>query len=82
MAKWNTACGWNFKRNPEKVLMSVPLQFNQTKCRKCMEIVKARNNVKEGCRFAGFIAEEAVAMFDPTLNCAVGTDCKFKQDES
>ena len=40
MAKWNTACGWNFTKNPEKVRLSVALQFNQTRCRKCSEVMK------------------------------------------
>ena len=65
MAKWNTACGWNFTRNPEKVLMSVTLQFNQTRCRKCLEVLKSRDKVKEGKRLAGFITNGAAAWFDP-----------------
>ena len=63
MAKWNTACGWNFTKNPEKVRLSVALQFNQTRCRKCSEVMKSRDLVKEGKTLAGFITGEAVAMF-------------------
>ena len=65
MAKWNTACGWNFTKNPEKVRLSMALQFNQTRCRKCSEVMKSRDLVKEGKTLAGFITCEAVAMFDP-----------------
>ena len=63
MAKWNTACGWNFTKNPEKVRLSVALQFNQTRCRKCSEVMKSRDLVREGKTLAGFITGEAVAMF-------------------
>ena len=65
MAKWNTACGWNFTKNPEKVLMSVTLQFNQTRCRKCLEVLKSRDKVMEGKRLAGFITNRAAAWFNP-----------------
>ena len=66
MAKWNTACGWNFTKNPEKVLMSVTLQFNQTRCRKCLEVLKSRDKVREGKRLAGFITNGAAAWFNPS----------------
>ena len=67
MARWNTACGWNFTKNPEKVRLSVSLQFNQTRCRKCLEVMKSRDQVKEGRSLAGFITGEAVAMFNPCM---------------
>ena len=65
MAKWNTACGWNFTENPEKVLLPVTLQFNQTRCRRCFEVMKARDKVNEGDRLAGFIIEGAGSVFNP-----------------
>ena len=63
MSNWNTACGWNFTRNPEKVMMSASLQVNQGKCRKCIEVMKTRDVVKEGRRLAGFMEKEAIQMF-------------------
>ena len=48
LASWSTACGWNFTKNPDKVTMSVALVFNQTRCIKCTEVMKARDKVKEG----------------------------------
>ena len=65
MAKWNTACGWNFTENPEKVLLPVTLQFNQTRCRRCFEVMKARGKVNEGDGLAGFIIEGASSVFNP-----------------
>ena len=62
MARWNTARGWNFTRNAEKVMMSVSLQFNQSKCRKCSELMKAHDKVKEGQGLAGFIQRVAIKM--------------------
>eukprot|EP00435_Cladocopium_sp_Y103_P018097 s565_g4.t1 len=64
MASWHTACGWNFTRNPEKVLLSASLLFNQTQCRKCGEVMKTRDRVKEGRSLAGFIQLNA----DPTID--------------
>ena len=58
MSNWNTACGWNFTRNPEKVMMSASLQVNQSKCRKCIEVMKTRDVVKEGRRLAGFMEKK------------------------
>ena len=48
LSNWSTACGWNFTKNPHKVSMSVSLLFNQTRCRKCNELMKIRDKVKEG----------------------------------
>eukprot|EP00435_Cladocopium_sp_Y103_P023223 s1108_g5.t1 len=64
MASWHTACGWNFTRNPEKVLLSASLLFNQAQCRKCGEVMKTRDRVKEGRSLAGFIQLNA----DPTID--------------
>ena len=67
MAKWHTACGWNFTKNPEKVSMAVTLHFNQYKCRKCLEVKKARDRVKEGKTLAGFINLGATSLLDAPL---------------
>eukprot|EP00435_Cladocopium_sp_Y103_P023526 s2312_g5.t1 len=64
MASWNTACGWNFTRNPEKVLLSASLLFNQAQCKKCCEVRKTRDRVMEGRSLAGFLQTEA----DPTID--------------
>ena len=62
MSKWNTMCGWNFTKNPEKVSMTITLHFNQYKCRKCLDVMKTRDKVKEGKRLAGFITMEAKSL--------------------
>ena len=64
MSEWGTACGWNFTKNPEKVSLSAHLQFNQVKCKKCVEVMRVRNKAKEGQHLAGSMQEEAIEIFD------------------
>ena len=64
MSDWGTACGWNFTRNPHKVSMTVSLLFNQTKCRKCTEVMKIGDKVKEGQMLAGFMQNQSATFFD------------------
>ena len=64
LSNWSTACGWNFTKNPHKVSMSVSLLFNQTRCRKCIELMKIRDRVKEGQMLADFIQNQSAPYFD------------------
>ena len=59
MSEWSTACGWNFTKNPDKVSMNASLIFNQTKCKKCTEVMKIRDKVREGHNLADFLRMES-----------------------
>ena len=64
MAEWGTACGWNFTRNPDRVSMAVTLMFNQNRCRKCTDVMKIRDKVKEGHNLADFMQVESASTFN------------------
>ena len=83
MADWGTACGWNFNKNPDRVSMAVTLMFNQARCRKCTDVMKIRDKVKEGHVLADFMqVESAVALTnerwvnDKTADRAASTPSK------
>ena len=64
MSEWGTACGWSFTKNPEKVSLSAHLQCNQVKCEECVEVMRARDKVKEGQNLADSMQEEAIEFFN------------------
>eukprot|EP00435_Cladocopium_sp_Y103_P022794 s3697_g5.t1 len=63
MADWGTACGWNFTKNPDRISISASLTFNQTRCLKCSEVMKARDRVKEGENLASIMQRDAIKQF-------------------
>eukprot|EP00438_Fugacium_kawagutii_P032791 Skav211928 [mRNA] locus=scaffold1086:172527:174512:+ [translate_table: standard] len=64
IGEWSTACGWNFAKRSANVMLVTNPSLSSTKCKKCLEVDKLRDCVKEGVRPARLLAKQLCAKLD------------------